>query len=103
MLTRLSHRIAIVGAGPIGSPLAGHLILAGNKVTVGTRRLTPSLHPTISGKTSTIRSTCALLLFAQPRGSQSLLPTKGVAAKETDHCADYPPNDQSVWDWSPAR
>ena len=28
---------------------------------------------------------------------------KGVAAKETDHCADYGPNDQSVWDWSPAR
>ena len=23
---------------------------------------------------------------------------KGVAAKETDHCADYPPDDQSVWD-----
>jgi hypothetical protein len=28
---------------------------------------------------------------------------KGVAAAETDHCADYPPDDQSVWDWSPAR
>jgi hypothetical protein len=28
---------------------------------------------------------------------------KGVAAKETDHCADYPPGDQFVWDWSPAR
>jgi Domain of unknown function (DUF5078) len=23
---------------------------------------------------------------------------KGVVAKETDHCADYPPDDQSVWD-----
>jgi hypothetical protein len=23
---------------------------------------------------------------------------KGVAAKETDHCADYPPDDMSVWD-----
>jgi hypothetical protein len=23
---------------------------------------------------------------------------KGVAAKETDHCADYPPDDISVWD-----
>jgi Domain of unknown function (DUF5078) len=23
---------------------------------------------------------------------------KGVAAKETDHCADYPPGDMSVWD-----
>jgi hypothetical protein len=28
---------------------------------------------------------------------------KGVAAKETDHCADYSPGDQSVWDGSPAR
>jgi hypothetical protein len=26
----------------------------------------------------------------------------GVAAAEADHCADYPPDDQSVWDWSPA-
>ena len=34
----LPHRIAIVGAGPIGSALAGHLILAGNNVTIGTRR-----------------------------------------------------------------
>ncbi|BBU20544.1 DUF5078 domain-containing protein [Mycobacterium xenopi] len=24
---------------------------------------------------------------------------KGVVAKETDHCAEYPPNDMSVWDW----
>ena len=31
----LPHRIAIVGAGLIGSALAGHLILAGNKVTIG--------------------------------------------------------------------
>jgi hypothetical protein len=23
---------------------------------------------------------------------------KGVAAKETDHCAEYPPDDMSVWD-----
>jgi hypothetical protein len=28
VLTGLSHRIAVVGAGPIGSALAGHLILA---------------------------------------------------------------------------
>ena len=34
----LPHRIAIVGAGLIGSALAGHLILAGNKVTIGARR-----------------------------------------------------------------
>lgn len=24
---------------------------------------------------------------------------KGVVAKETDHCAEYPPGDMSVWDW----
>jgi hypothetical protein len=23
---------------------------------------------------------------------------KGIAAKETDHCANYPPDDMSVWD-----
>ena len=34
----LQHRIAIVGAGLIGSALAGHLILAGNKVIIGARR-----------------------------------------------------------------
>src|ERR1700734_3491190 len=34
----LPYRIAIVGAGPMGSALAGHLILAGNKVTIGARR-----------------------------------------------------------------
>ena len=34
----LPHRIAIVGAGLIGSALAGHLILAGNKVIIGARR-----------------------------------------------------------------
>src|ERR1700742_3566923 len=34
----LQHRIAIVGAGLIGSALAVHLILAGNKVIIGTRR-----------------------------------------------------------------
>ena len=33
MTMGLPHRIAIVGAGLIGSALAGHLILAGNKVT----------------------------------------------------------------------
>jgi 3-hydroxyisobutyrate dehydrogenase-like beta-hydroxyacid dehydrogenase len=31
MATGLQYRIAIVGAGLIGSALAGHLILAGNK------------------------------------------------------------------------
>ncbi len=34
----LPYQIAIIGAGSIGSALAGHLILAGNKVTIGTRR-----------------------------------------------------------------
>jgi predicted dinucleotide-binding enzyme len=34
----LPHRIAIVGAGLIGSALAGHLILAGNNVIIGARR-----------------------------------------------------------------
>jgi 8-hydroxy-5-deazaflavin:NADPH oxidoreductase len=38
MATGLQHRVAIIGAGLIGSALAGHLILAGNKVTIGTRR-----------------------------------------------------------------
>src|SRR5271155_155652 len=37
MTMRLPLRIAIVGAGPMGSALAGHLILAGDKVTIGTR------------------------------------------------------------------
>jgi predicted dinucleotide-binding enzyme len=32
------RRIAVVGAGLIGSALAGHLILAGNKVFIGARR-----------------------------------------------------------------
>ncbi|MGB7142413.1 NADPH-dependent F420 reductase [Mycobacterium sp.] len=38
MPIRLPHRVAIVGAGPIGSALAGHLVLAGNRVTIGARR-----------------------------------------------------------------
>jgi len=33
-----SRRIAVVGGGLIGSALAGHLILAGNKVIIGARR-----------------------------------------------------------------
>jgi predicted dinucleotide-binding enzyme len=32
------RRIAVIGAGLIGSALAGHLILAGNRVIVGARR-----------------------------------------------------------------
>jgi hypothetical protein len=38
-----------------------------------------------------------------PNWAKIFFNNKGVAAKETDHCADYPPDDQSVWDWSPAR
>ena len=38
MTVELPHRIAIIGAGSIGSALAGHLILAGDKVSIGTRR-----------------------------------------------------------------
>jgi hypothetical protein len=38
MTVGLPHRIAIIGAGSIGSALAGHLILAGDKVSIGTRR-----------------------------------------------------------------
>jgi 8-hydroxy-5-deazaflavin:NADPH oxidoreductase len=38
MTIGLPYRIAIIGAGLIGSALAGHLILAGNNVTIGTRR-----------------------------------------------------------------
>jgi len=34
----LPYRIAIVGAGLIGSALAGHLVLAGNEATIGARR-----------------------------------------------------------------
>ena len=38
MAIRQARRIAVVGAGLIGSALAGHLILAGNKVIIGARR-----------------------------------------------------------------
>jgi Domain of unknown function (DUF5078) len=38
-----------------------------------------------------------------PNWAKIFFNNKGVAAKETDHCADYPADDPSVWDWSPAR
>jgi hypothetical protein len=40
---------------------------------------------------------------AWPNWAKIFFNNKGVAATETDHCADDPPDDQSVWDWSPAR
>jgi hypothetical protein len=39
---------------------------------------------------------------AWPNNMKIFFNNKGVAAKE-NHCGDYPPEDQSVWDWSPAR
>jgi hypothetical protein len=29
---------------------------------------------------------------------EDLLQQQGVAAKETDNCANYPPDDAAVWD-----
>jgi Domain of unknown function (DUF5078) len=43
------------------------------------------------------------LWLAWPNHMKIFFNNKGVAAKETDHCADYPPDDLSVWDWTPAR
>jgi len=43
------------------------------------------------------------LTFAWPNWAKIFFNNKGVAAKETDACAQYPPDDASVWDWSPAR
>jgi Domain of unknown function (DUF5078) len=43
------------------------------------------------------------LWLAWPNHMKIFFNNKGVAAKETDNCANYPPADQSVWDWSPAR
>jgi Domain of unknown function (DUF5078) len=40
---------------------------------------------------------------AWPNWAKIFFNNKGVAAKETENCANYPPDDQSVWDWSPAR
>jgi Domain of unknown function (DUF5078) len=33
-----------------------------------------------------------------PNWAKIFFNNKGVAAKEADHCADYPPHDMSVWD-----
>jgi hypothetical protein len=40
---------------------------------------------------------------AWPNWAKIFFNNKGVAAKETNHCADYPPDDLSVWGRSPAR
>jgi hypothetical protein len=39
---------------------------------------------------------------AWPNRAKIFFNNKGVAAEETDHCADYPPDDR-VWDSTPAR
>jgi hypothetical protein len=39
------------------------------------------------------------LWLAWPNHMKIFFNNKGVAAKETDNCMNYPPNDMSVWDW----
>lgn len=39
------------------------------------------------------------LWFAWPNHMKIFFNNKGVVAKETDNCANYPPNDMSVWNW----
>jgi len=41
------------------------------------------------------------LWLAWPNNMKIFFNNKGVAAKETDYCASYPPADESVWDWAP--
>jgi Domain of unknown function (DUF5078) len=38
------------------------------------------------------------LTASWPNWATIFFNNKGVAAEETDHCADYPPDDQSVWE-----
>jgi Domain of unknown function (DUF5078) len=38
------------------------------------------------------------MTLAWPNWAKVFFNNKGVAAKETDHCADYPAGDMSVWD-----
>jgi hypothetical protein len=42
------------------------------------------------------------MAFAWPNWAKVFFNNKGVAAKETDVCAQYPPDDASVWDWAPS-
>lgn len=39
------------------------------------------------------------LWFAWPNHMKIFFNNKGVVAKETDNCANYPPGDMSVWNW----
>ena len=39
------------------------------------------------------------LWFAWPNHMKIFFNNKGVVAKETENCMNYPPNDMSVWDW----
>jgi Domain of unknown function (DUF5078) len=38
------------------------------------------------------------MTLAWPNWAKIFFNNKGVAAKETDNCANYPPDDESVWD-----
>jgi len=38
------------------------------------------------------------MTLAWPNWAKIFFNNKGVAAKETDNCSNYPPDDQSVWD-----
>jgi hypothetical protein len=38
------------------------------------------------------------MTLAWPNWAKVFFNNKGVAAKETDNCTNYPPDDQSVWD-----
>jgi hypothetical protein len=40
------------------------------------------------------------ITLAWPNWAKIFFNNKGVAATETDDCADYPPDDQSLWDAS---
>ncbi|HEU4360639.1 MAG TPA: DUF5078 domain-containing protein [Mycobacterium sp.] len=40
---------------------------------------------------------------AWPNHAKIFFNNKGVVAKSTEACAQYPRDDMSVWDWSPAR
>lgn len=42
------------------------------------------------------------LTFQWPNWAKIFFNNKGVAARTTDVCEQYPAGDMSVWDWSPA-